>query len=293
MSRSMSLTSEQIEQFVNEFRASLNSSNFTNGDIKFQKSLPKSTERAKIYFTPTAWVKQAMLLDTCDKEVAWHGVTERLDGQDGTAYLISDIVVYPQRVTAASVDMDPEKYAKWIQDNDEDERFNHLRMQGHSHVNMGVTPSGTDVAHQKDILQMVGEDSFYIFMIYNKRREFYVHIFDRQKNLEFEKSDVDVYVADTADFLKEISDNVLPYAYSYTGVNKNSETQKVDTKKNEQSKKDKPKKKNEPEGSETKGEKPIVKFGSEESSVKHDNACDDYDDYYGDWYDLYYMTRGY
>lgn len=296
MSRAISLTTEQIEQFVEEFRKSLVDGNFSDGGVKFQKELPKATARAKIFFTPMAWIKQSMLLDTCDKEVAWHGVAERIDGEEA-AYLISDIVVYPQTVTASTVDMDTEKYAVWLQEHIEadDERFNNLRMQAHSHVNMGVTPSSVDMTHQKDIIRMMRDGSFYIFMIYNKRREFYVRIIDKQKNLEFEKSDINVYITDTADFAKEIKDNVVSRTYSYGGYTPpaptgsksitSEETPKTD------SKKESPKKEKQSE------DKPIVKFqANAENNEKTEpvpfrnnayNFEDEWYDEYGDWNSRY------
>lgn len=293
MSRAISLTTEQIEQFVEEFRKSLVDGNFSDGGVKFQKELPKATARAKIFFTPMAWIKQSMLLDTCDKEVAWHGVAERIDGEEA-AYLISDIVVYPQTVTASTVDMDTEKYAVWLQEHIEadDERFNNLRMQAHSHVNMGVTPSSVDMTHQKDIIRMMRDGSFYIFMIYNKRREFYVRIIDKQKNLEFEKSDINVYITDTADFAKEIKDNVVSRTYNYSYGSTTIIGGKSDDPKPAAEKKDEPKK-DEPKKELPSGDKPIVKFGEkkkEEPAPFRNNAYNFEDEWYdecGDWNSRY------
>ena len=39
---------------------------------------------------------------------------------------------------------------------------------GHSHVNMGTSPSSVDLNHQEEILRMLGDNDFYIFMIWNK-----------------------------------------------------------------------------------------------------------------------------
>ena len=125
-----------------------------------------------------------------DKEVAWHGVARRGDDPEKDEYIISDILVYPQKVTAAHVDMDPIEYAKWIMEHDEDERFSNIRMQGHSHVRMGTTPSGTDIQHQDDIVNMLKDDDFYIFMIWNKYMVSTNKIFDLQKNILFEDSDI-------------------------------------------------------------------------------------------------------
>ncbi len=190
----MSKPIKMTEAFKNECRAdfekALDLVRLTNGKVTFTKVFSGQTRKAKILFTPTAWVKMIRLVMDFDKEVAWHGVARRGDDPEKDEYIISDILVYPQKVTAAHVDMDPIEYAKWIMEHDEDERFSNIRMQGHSHVRMGTTPSGTDIQHQDDIVNMLKDDDFYIFMIWNKYMVSTNKIFDLQKNILFEDSDI-------------------------------------------------------------------------------------------------------
>lgn len=163
-----------------------------------------SSQPATIIYTNKAWAKTRILLDHFQKEVAWHGVTERLE--DGT-YRISDILVYPQEVTGASVEMDTGEYAKWIGENWEDERFDHLKMQAHSHVNMSVTPSSTDIQHQKEILSQLGPEDFYIFIIFNKSLFFEAWIFDKKSNSCYETKLISMMVEDgfnVEEFLEEV-----------------------------------------------------------------------------------------
>lgn len=190
----MSKPIKMTEAFKNECRAdfekALDLVRLTDGKVTFTKVFGGQTRKAKILFTPTAWVKMIRLVMDFDKEVAWHGVARRGDDPEKDEYIISDILVYPQKVTAAHVDMDPIEYAKWIMEHDEDERFSNIRMQGHSHVRMGTTPSGTDIQHQDDIVNMLKDDDFYIFMIWNKYMVSTNKIFDLQKNILFEDSDI-------------------------------------------------------------------------------------------------------
>ena len=188
----MSKPIKMTEAFKNECRAdfekALDLVRLTDGKVTFTKVFGGQTRKAKILFTPTAWVKMIRLVMDFDKEVAWHGVARRGDDPEKDEYIISDILVYPQKVTAAHVDMDPIEYAKWIMEHDE--RFSNIRMQGHSHVRMGTTPSGTDIQHQDDIVNMLKDDDFYIFMIWNKYMVSTNKIFDLQKNILFEDSDI-------------------------------------------------------------------------------------------------------
>jgi hypothetical protein len=76
----------------------------------------------------------------------------------------------------------------------DDDVFNNIRMQGHSHVNMSVSPSGVDTSLYERILNQLDDTMFYIFLIWNKRGEKTVKIYDLAKNILFETSDVDVHI---------------------------------------------------------------------------------------------------
>ena len=184
-----------VNGLVEQFRRYLTDARLTSGEVNFKGSLRDVVggDRAKIVFSPVAYAKMVALLQDFDVEVAWHGAAERRE--DGT-YYISDIIVYPQAITATTVDMDEEEYAKWLIKIDSDERFSFgkIRMQGHSHVRMGTTPSGTDLDHQKKILDQLRDNGFYIFMIYNKSLEHYACIYDLDKNTMYENGDIDVII---------------------------------------------------------------------------------------------------
>ena len=83
----------------------------------------------------------------------------------------------------------------WLM-NHEDDVFNNIRMQGHSHVNMGVTPSGVDNSLYERILEQLDDEMFYIFLIYNKKGDKTFKIYDLAKNILFETGDVTVKVLD-------------------------------------------------------------------------------------------------
>ena len=214
------------EQFLNECRAdfekALQLTKLADGKISFTKTFTAGNEKAVVLFTPIAWAKMVMLIKEFDKEVAWHGVAFRSDNTEANEYIIKDILVYPQEVTQTTVEMDTEKYSQWLIDNIEDERFNNIRMQGHSHVNMGVTPSSVDLNHQEEILNMLGDDDFYIFMIWNKSFASFAKIYDMRKNLLFENGDISTEVIgeneDLGEFIKSAKGMVeTKYTYNNTG----------------------------------------------------------------------------
>jgi len=159
-------------------------------EMGFQRARELSV-KATLWFTERAWLKMWALVRNFNEEVAWHGVVSRSEKEN--EYVVTDIVVYPQTVSGASVEMDVDEYGKWMEwlsANFEDKRFNHLHLQGHSHVNMGVFPSETDLKHQEDIVVTLRKNSFYIFVIWNKRNSHNIRIFDKENNIFFDNEDV-------------------------------------------------------------------------------------------------------
>ena len=227
MSRLIKMTPEYMRECCVEFEKALSLTKLSDGKLNYTKVFSGGDQKAVVYFTAAAWAKMVHLIKEFDKEVAWHGVAHRMGEIEGEApldasakeYVITDIVVYPQIVSAASVEMDTEKYAEWLMKNADDERFSHLFMQGHSHVNMTPTPSSVDLNHQEEILEMMSEHDFYIFMIWNKSFSSNIRVYDMAVNTLYENGDVTVKLLDEDDsldeFLKEAKSMAKDRGYNY------------------------------------------------------------------------------
>jgi len=184
-------TEAAIDAALAKAREQLLAGKSADGKLKVEVKLPASEKRVRIQFTPVAYAKMLALIHGFATEVAWHGLVTKVN--DGL-FRITDILVYPQTVTGATVRTDEQEYTKWLLDHD-DETFNALRMQSHSHVNMRTSPSGTDVNDQGIILDQMGSGcKFYIFMIWNKKLERSVWVYDLEANLLYETEDVDVSI---------------------------------------------------------------------------------------------------
>lgn len=210
MSKPIKLTEELKKQALAEFEKTLAGLKMSDGKISYNKNFTyKDDDKAVIVFTPLAYTKMLSLLMSFDSEVAWHGVGRRIEGAQ---FLISDILVYPQTVTGSTVEMDTEAYAMWLMENDEDDRFNNIVMQGHSHVTFGTTPSSVDTKHQDEILAQLTDDMYYIFMIWNKKLEHTTKIYDLANNTLYENGDISYAVADEnyelEEFVKEANAQV-------------------------------------------------------------------------------------
>ena len=137
-----------------------------------------------ITFTATAWLKQMWLTYHSTVEIACHGVVSR--GEIPGTYLIEDILVYPQKISAAHVES-TDDYPVWLQDLDDD-TFNRLRYQYHSHVNMPTGASITDTNFYEAMTPSIKD--FYIFCIGNKTNSFNFFVYDVAQNVIFEHADI-------------------------------------------------------------------------------------------------------
>ena len=127
MSTAIKLTPKQIKAMCEQFKKGLNSLQLLQTAVSVQVKPPKVDRKARLVFTPTAYHKMIALVDEFETEVGWEGFGERVeDGVDVPTYKITDIVVYPQTVTSAHVDMDELEYGRWLMDKIlEDERYMH------------------------------------------------------------------------------------------------------------------------------------------------------------------------
>ena len=218
MSKPIKMTEQYLTECRADFEKALQLTKLADGKLSFTKTFTIRDKRATVYFTGEAWAKMVMLIKEFDKEVAWHGVAHRVEDESKDEYVITDIMVYPQEVSGATVEMDTEEYATWLMENAEDERFDNIHMQGHSHVNMGTSPSSVDLNHQEEILNMLGDEDFYIFMIWNKSFTSTNKVYDLKKNILFEDKDITVKiiggVEDLDAFIKAAKDMVKTKSYS-------------------------------------------------------------------------------
>ena len=204
MSKPIKITEAFLREIQEDFEKTLRSLKMADGKITYTKQFvwsSKEDDVVTLEFAPMAYVKMVSLLQHFSSEVAWHGTVTR-DAEDPLHFIIQDILVYPQLVDGTNANTDQAAYTEWLYGL-EDEVFNTLKMQGHSHVNMGTSPSTVDLTHQEEILSQLEDDMFYIFMIWNKRLEHTIKVYDLASNTLYEDADIDVVCPDLDDFLDE------------------------------------------------------------------------------------------
>ena len=148
-------------------------------EILEQYIADKQLEEPKIYITAEAYVKLRKLVDDTTTEIGWYGTVTKMPGFE-SVFVIDDILVYPQTVTGATCIQDDDRVFEF-ELNLSTDQVNRKRFHGHSHVNMGVTPSGVDEQFYQDILTQV--DDYFIVMITNKSGAYYTRFYDMQNNI--------------------------------------------------------------------------------------------------------------
>ena len=224
------ITEEDKQKIKEEFAAMLDKLRMNDGKISISKNFgereAKGEERPMIVYTPEAYIKMDFLVRKFDTEIGWHGLIKRIQPH---VFLVYDAIVYPQEVTGVTVNTDQEGYTQFLFDLPE-EKANFMHYHGHSHVNMGVTPSQTDMTHRDGMLQSARDDGFWVFQIWNKRGDISSVIYDLAENTLYDTKDIDLAIilqdgtyanAFIADALSKVkkpawtgsSYNTQPYVY--------------------------------------------------------------------------------
>jgi len=192
MPRPIVLTEEIKQKAKDDFAAMLDSVKMSDGKLRYSQGWEYKDGSAIVWLATEAYKKIVALVTEFKDEVGWHGAVTRCGDRE---FVIEDILVYPQEVTGSTVNTDQSAYTEWLYSLDDD-TFNQIRMQGHSHVNMGVSPSGVDDKHRQQILDQLEPDMFYVFMIWNKSLTVHTLIYDMARNILYEDDDISVKLVD-------------------------------------------------------------------------------------------------
>lgn len=205
--RRIELTDTEIRNILSIFEKQLKESRTTQDVITCTTRLSAehtitAAEKPKIIFSTQAYLKMLCLTHGTTKEIAWHSTVKR----EGNTFNVLDTLCYPQEVTGTTVTTDDKLYSDWMMKLSNEEA-NSIRLQGHSHVNMQVTPSGVDTNYYQTLLQVLPADSFYIFIVMNKRNDMHVLLYDLQKNTLYETKDIEIVLP--FEFPKSIMDLII------------------------------------------------------------------------------------
>jgi hypothetical protein len=163
---------------------SASSATSTVSQLNRQKDKPTPPS---VFYTQEAFAAIRYLVDNCTKEVGWLGEVQTFDN----AYLVTRIHVPTQVVTSTETDILPEDMAAlYMELMDQGVDTSTLIYWGHSHVNMGVTPSGQD---ETQIGNFLDSCNVFIREITNKKGDKKVDVFDVNQGYVFQCVRAEVY----------------------------------------------------------------------------------------------------
>jgi len=184
MAKQIFVNETEVDNIIEEIRHELAVSKWL-GEINIKRSTGIDNRKARLIFTVNAWAKMTSLVFAFSTEVQWHGMVERMDDH---TWLVYDIVTFPHEVTSVTVISEQKEYNDWL-DKLDLATFNAMRFHGHSHVNMPVSPSGTDDKYRSDRFALMSTsknfDSFNIFFIMNKAHKWSAEIIDITNNAAY------------------------------------------------------------------------------------------------------------
>lgn len=150
---------------------------------------PKTIVNILSGFTPYVSIdeeaahKMWQYVQQCKGEVGWLGTTE----VEGRNIIITDVMLFDQEVHSTTTEITPEGLSKFatelMKKPDGMEIWNSIKVWGHSHVNMHVSPSGQDNAQMRVFSQ--GGHPWFLRIIANKKGDLKVDLFDYANGLEF------------------------------------------------------------------------------------------------------------
>lgn len=187
----------------------------TNADTKIQTIF----DAPKVYITTNAYAKMTHIVDMVDKEVGWLGTAEWVKQSD--MLVIDDIFLFHQEVNSSTCEITPEGLAEFaeelLQEDNGIDIWNNIKVWGHSHVNMGVSPSNQDDSQMK---VFADHNDWFLRIIANKSGELKVDLFDYQANISYIDLKWDILIPElfsTKEFIEnEIKKKVKEKKYNYT-----------------------------------------------------------------------------
>lgn len=148
----------------------------------FNKKLNYNGSYPRVVFTHEAMEKQRHLVDLCEVEVGWLGTVER----NANVFTVTEIHVFDQEVSAATTNLDASALSEYGAKLMEEERFDdieRIRYWGHSHHDMGTSPSAQD---ESTLLDTFGDCEYAIRAILNKKGRVEISICFFDKDIRFD-----------------------------------------------------------------------------------------------------------
>ena len=145
----------------------------------------------ELYIYNDAMNKMEEYIRQSDLEIGWLGCATKEDGN----YYIEDVFLFKQEVHSTTTEITTEGLNEFameiLQEEDGMEKWNNMRVWGHSHVNMSTHPSSQDESQMDLFLENTNE--FFIRIIANKKGDYNISIYDYEVGICYEKVPYKIY----------------------------------------------------------------------------------------------------
>mgnify|MGYP005838547743 CR=1 FL=1 len=131
----------------------------------------------KVIFTPKVIKDIETIVDICNDEVGWLGVVKQKKPNE---YLIEKILITKQEVHSSTCEMMPEGLHE-LADILDIEELGCLKFWGHSHHDMGVSPSSQDNEQAESLVE--SSEDIFIRGIFNKKGEVGLSFYDKRNKI--------------------------------------------------------------------------------------------------------------
>lgn len=146
----------------------------------------------RVVVMPTALQTMQLIVQLSDKEVGWLGRVREIEN----ILVLTDIYLFHQEVAHTTCEITAAGLTEFAMELLEqpggDEVYNEVRLWGHSHVNMGVSPSGQD-EKQMGVFETSGHPWF-LRCIANKKGDMQFTLFDFDSGIIVEDMPWEVYM---------------------------------------------------------------------------------------------------
>ena len=159
--------------------------------------------RYELYILPEARNKMELYCDLSEGEIGWLAYVEQFDKQ---GFLITDCALLKQEVHATTTEITAEGLLEFW-NNTPVEQQAKIKLWGHSHVNMSVSPSGQDDSQMEYFRD---GNPWFIRLITNKKREYHIDIYDYANGLKIhmDQADLKTYNPAENELRKQIEDEI-------------------------------------------------------------------------------------
>ena len=151
---------------------------------------PLQISMPKVVISAEALTKMQLYVEGCTTEIGWLGTAVK----EGNNYYILDTYLFAQEVHSTTTEITPEGLSNFgeeiLKREDGMQIWNNLKVWGHSHVNMAVSPSGQDDS-QMNTFKDGGHDWF-IRIIGNKSGDLKIDIYNYELGVIY--NDIKFYI---------------------------------------------------------------------------------------------------